>query len=109
MLNLSNLSLDTQITHLHVAKGKIYAVVGKDAFISYDVASKKLTRANLNGAYCIATCKILNGAVLITSWDRSVFSVNLSTMKAKNLGKLKSVALSAAIIYFFIKSFIIFF
>jgi len=96
MLNLSNLSLDAQITHLHVAKGKIYAVAGKDAFISYDVASKKLTRANLNGAYRIATCKILNGAALITSWDRSVFSVNLSTMKAKNLGKLKSVALSAA-------------
>jgi len=96
MLNLSNLSLDAQITHLHVAKGKIYAVVGKDAFISYDVASKKLTRANLNGAYRIATCKILNGAALITSWDRSVFSVNLSTMQAKNLGKLKSVALSAA-------------
>ena len=96
MLNLSNLSLDTQITHLHVAKGKIYAVAGKDAFISYDVASKKLTRANLNGAYRIATCKILNGAALITSWDRSVFSVNLSTMQAKNLGKLKSVALSAA-------------
>jgi len=96
MLNLSNLSLDAQITHLHVAKGKIYAVVGKDAFISYDVASKKLTRANLNGAYRIATCKILNGAALITSWDRSVFIVNLSTMKAKNLGRLKSVALSAA-------------
>lgn len=96
MLNLSNLSLDAQITHLRVANGKIYAVVGKDAFISYDVASKKLTRANLNGAYRIATCKILNGAALITSWDRSVFSVNLSTMKAKNLGKLKSVALSAA-------------
>ena len=96
MLNLSNLSLDAQITHLHVAKGKIYAVVGKDAFISYDVASKKLMRANLNGAYRIATCKILNGAALITSWDRSVFSVNLSTMKAKNIGKLKSVALSAA-------------
>ena len=96
MLNLSNLSLDAQITHLHVAKGKIYAVVGKDAFISYDVASKKLTRANLNGAYRIATCKILNGAALITSWDRSVFTVNLSTMQTKNLGKLKSVALSAA-------------
>nr|WP_314180276.1 hypothetical protein [uncultured Campylobacter sp.] len=96
MLNLSNLSLDTQITHLHVAKGKIYAVAGKDTFISYDIASKKLTRANLNGAYRIATCKILNGAALITSWDRSVFSVNLSTMKVKNLGKLKSVALSAA-------------
>ena len=96
MLNLSNLSLDTQVTHLHVANGKIYAVAGKDAFISYDLASKKLTRANLNGAYHIATCQILNGAALITSWDRSVFSVNLSTMKAKNLGKLKSVALSAA-------------
>ena len=96
MLNLSNLSLDAQITHLRVANGKIYAVVGKNAFISYDVASKKLTRANLNGAYRIATCKILNGAALITSWDRSVFSVNLSTMKAKNLGKLTSVALSAA-------------
>ncbi|WP_314070881.1 hypothetical protein [Campylobacter showae] len=96
MLNLSNLSLDAQITHLHVANGKIYAVAGKDAFISYDVASKKLMRANLDGAYRIATCKILNGAVLITGWDRSVFSVNLSTMQAKNLGKLKSVALSAA-------------
>lgn len=96
MLNLSNLGLDAQITHLHVANGKIYAVAGKNAFISYDVASKKLMRANLNGAYRIATCKILNGAALITSWDRSVFSVNLSTMKAKNLGKLKSVALSAA-------------
>ena len=96
MLNLSNLSLDAQITHLHVANGKIYAVAGKDAFISYDVASKKLTRANLNGAYRIATCKILNGAALITSWDRSVFSVNLSTMRAKNLGKLKSIALSVA-------------
>ena len=96
MLNLSNLSLDAQITHLHVANGKIYAVAGKDAFISYDLASKKLTRANLNGAYRIATCKILNGAALITSWDRSVFSVNLSTMRAKNLGKLKSIALSVA-------------
>jgi len=96
MLNLSNLSLDTQITHLHIANGKIYAVAGKDAFISYDVASKKLTRANLDGAYHIATCQILNGAALITSWDRSVFTVNLSTMKAKNLGRLKSVALSAA-------------
>lgn len=96
ILNLSNLSLDAQVTHLHVANGKIYAVAGKDAFISYDVASKKLTRANLNGAYRIATCKILNGAALITSWDRSVFIVNLSTMKAKNLGRLKSVALSAA-------------
>ena len=95
-LNLSNLSLEVQITHLRVAKGKIYAVAGKDTFISYDVASKKLTRANLNGAYRIATCKILNGAALITSWDRSVFTVNLSTMQAKNLGKLKSVALSAA-------------
>lgn len=96
MLNLSNLSLDTQITHLHVANGKIYAVVSKDAFISYDLASKKLTRANLDGTYRIVTCQILNGAALITSWDRSVFSVNLSTMKAKNLGRLKSVALSAA-------------
>ena len=96
MLNLSNLSLDAQITHLHVANGKIYAVAGKNAFISYDLASKKLTRANLDGAYRIATCKILNGAALITSWDRSVFAVNLSTMQAKNLGKLKSVALSAA-------------
>ncbi|WP_298791778.1 hypothetical protein [uncultured Campylobacter sp.] len=96
MLNLSNLSLDAQITHLHVANGKIYAVVSKDAFISYDLASKKLTRANLDGTYRIVTCQILNGAALITSWDRSVFSVNLSTMKAKNLGRLKSVALSAA-------------
>ena len=96
MLNLSNLSLDTQITHLHVANDKIYAVVSKDAFISYDLASKKLTRANLDGTYRIVTCQILNGAALITSWDRSVFSVNLSTMKAKNLGRLKSVALSAA-------------
>ena len=96
ILNLSNLSLDTQITHLRVANGKIYAVAGKDAFISYDLASKKLTRANLDGAYHIATCQILNGAALITSWDRSVFTVNLSTMKAKNLGRLKSVALSAA-------------
>ena len=95
-LNLSNLSLDAQITHLHVAKGKIYAVASKDAFISYDLASKKLTRANLDGAYRIATCKILNGAALITSWDRSVYVINLSTMQAKNLGKLKSVALSAA-------------
>lgn len=96
ILNLSNLSLDAQITHLWVVNGKIYAVVGKDAFISYDLASKKLTRANLDGTYRIATCKILNGAALITSWDRSVFTVNLSTMKAKNLGRLKSVALSAA-------------
>ena len=96
MLNLSNLSLDAQVTHLHVANGKIYAVAGKNAFISYDLASKKLMRADLNGAYCIATCQILNSTALITSWDRSVFSVNLSTMKAKNLGKLKSVALSAA-------------
>ena len=96
MLNLSNLSLDTQVTHLHVANGKIYAVVSKDAFISYDLALKKLTRANLDGTYRIVTCQILNGAALITSWDRSVFTVNLSTMKAKNLGKLKSVALSAA-------------
>ena len=96
MLNLSNLSLDVQITHLHVANGKIYVVVGKDAFISYDVASKKLTRANLDGAYRIATCQILNGAALITSWDKSFFSVNLSTMQAKNLGRLKSVALSSA-------------
>ena len=96
ILNLSNLSLDAQVTHLHVANGKIYAVVGKDAFVAYDVASKKLTCASLNGAYRIATCQILNGAALITSWDRSVFAVNLSTMKAKNLGRLKSVALSAA-------------
>ncbi|MFC2345320.1 hypothetical protein [Campylobacter sp.] len=96
MLNLSNLSLDAQVTHLQVANGKIYAVAGKNAFISYDIASKKLTRTNLDGAYRIATCQILNGAALITSWDRSVFSVNLRTMKAKNLGKLKSVALSAA-------------
>lgn len=96
ILNLSNLSLDAQVTHLHVANGKIYAVAGKNAFISYDLASKKLMRADLNGAYCIATCQILNSTALITSWDRSVFTVNLSTMKAKNLGKLKSVALSAA-------------
>ena len=96
MLNLSNLSLDAQVTHLHVANGKIYAVAGKNTFISYDLASKKLTRANLDGAYRIATCKILNGAALITSWGRSVFTVNLSTMQAINLGKLKSVALSAA-------------
>ena len=96
ILNLSNLSLDTQITHLRVANGKIYAVAGKDAFISYDLASKKLTRANLDGAYHIATCQILNGVALITGWDRSVFTVNLSTMQAINLGKLKSVALSAA-------------
>ena len=95
-LNLSNLSLDAQITHLHVANGKIYAVAGKNAFISYDIASKKLTRTDLDGAYRIATCQILNGDALITSWDRSVFSVNLSTMQAKNLGRLKSVALSAA-------------
>ena len=96
MLNLSNLSLEAQITHLRVANGKIYAVAGKNAFISYDIASKKLTRANLDGAYRIATCQILNGAALITSWDRSVFTVNLSTMQTKNLGRLKSVALSAA-------------
>ena len=96
MLNLSNLSLEAQVTHLRVANGKIYAVVGKDAFVAYDVASKKLTRTDLNGAYRITTCQISNGVALITSWDRSVFSVNLSTMKAKNLGRLKSVALSAA-------------
>lgn len=96
MLNLSNLSFESQITHLRVANGKIYAVAGKNAFISYDIASKKQARTNLDGAYRIATCQILNGVALITGWDRSVFSVNLSTMKAKNLGKLKSVALSAA-------------
>lgn len=96
MLNLSNLSLDAQVTHLHVANGKIYAVAGKNAFISYDLASKKLMRTNLDGVYRIATCQILNGTALITSWDRSVFTVNLSTMQAKNIGKLKSVALSAA-------------
>ena len=96
MLNVSNLSFESQITHLRVANGKIYAVAGKNAFISYDIASKKLTRANLDGAYRIATCQILNGAALITGWDRSVFTVNLSTMQAINLGKLKSVALSAA-------------
>lgn len=96
ILNLSNLSLDAQVTHLHVANGKIYAVAGKNAFISYDLASKKLMRTNLDGVYRIATCQILNGTALITSWDRSVFSVNLSTMQAKNIGKLKSVALSAA-------------
>ena len=96
MLNLSNLSFESQITHLRVANGKIYAVAGKNAFISYDVASKKQARANLDGAYRIATCQILNGVALITGWDRSVFTVNLSTMQAINLGKLKSVALSAA-------------
>ena len=96
MLNLSNLSFESQITHLRVANGKIYAVAGKNAFISYDIASKKQARANLDGAYRIATCQILNGAALITGWDRSVFTVNLSTMQAINLGKLKSVALSAA-------------
>ena len=96
MLNLSNLSLEPQVTYLLVVNGKIYAVAGKNAFISYDLASKKLMRADLNGAYRIATCQILNGAALITSWDRSVFTVNLSTMQAKNLGRLKSVALSAA-------------
>lgn len=95
-LNLSNLSFDAQITHLRVANGKIYAVAGKNAFISYDVASKKQARTNLDGAYRIATCQILNGAALITGWDRSVFALNLSTMQAINLGKLKSVALSAA-------------
>ena len=96
MLNLSNLSLEAQITHLRVANGKIYAVAGKNAFISYDIASKKQARTELNGIYRVATCQILNGAALITSWDRSVFTVNLSTMQAINLGKLKSVALSAA-------------
>ena len=96
MLNLSNLSLESQITHLRVAKGKIYAVAGKNAFISYDVASKKQARTELNGIYRVATCQILNGVALITGWDRSVFALNLSTMQAKNLGKLKSVALSAA-------------
>jgi len=96
ILNLSNLNLDAQITHLRVANGKIYAVAGKNAFVAYDVASKKLMRTNLDGAYRIATCQILNGAALITGWDRSVFSVNLSTMQAKNIGKLKSVALSSA-------------
>ena len=96
MLNLSNLSFESQITHLRVANGKIYAVAGKNAFISYDIASKKQARTNLDGAYRIATCQILNGVALITGWDRSVFALNLSTMQAKNLGKLKSVALSAA-------------
>ena len=96
MLNLSNLSLEPQVKYLLVVNGKIYAVAGKNAFISYDLASKKQMRADLNGAYRIATCQILNGAALITSWDRSVFTVNLSTMQAKNLGRLKSVALSAA-------------
>lgn len=96
ILNLSNLSLDAQVTHLHVANGKIYAVAGKNTFISYDLASKKLMRANLDGVYRIATCQILNGTALITSWDRSVFTINLSTMQAKNIGKLKSVALSSA-------------
>ncbi len=96
MLNLSNLSFESQITHLRVANGKIYAVAGKNAFISYDIASKKQARTNLDGAYRIATCQILNGVALITGWDRSVFTVNLSTMQAINLGKLKSIALSAA-------------
>lgn len=96
MLNLSNLSFESQITHLRVAKGKIYAVAGKNAFISYDIASKKQARTELNGIYRVATCQILNGVALITGWDRSVFAVNLSTMQAINLGKLKSVALSAA-------------
>ena len=96
MLNLSNLSFESQITHLRVAKGKIYAVAGKNAFISYDIASKKQARTELNGIYRVATCQILNCVALITGWDRSVFTVNLSTMQAINLGKLKSVALSAA-------------
>ena len=96
MLNLSNLSFESQITHLRVANGKIYAVAGKNAFISYDIASKKQARTELNGIYRIATCQILNGVALITGWDRSVFTVNLSTMQAINLGKLKSIALSAA-------------
>lgn len=96
MLNLSNLSFESQITHLRVANGKIYAVAGKNAFISYDIASKKQARTELNGIYRVATCQILNGVALITGWDRSVFTVNLSTIQAINLGKLKSVALSVA-------------
>ncbi|MFC2428013.1 MAG: hypothetical protein ACFNTA_03425 [Campylobacter sp.] len=95
-LDVSSLGLDTRITHLSVTGGKIYAVAGENIFLVYDPSAKKLSAARLSGVYRVATCKIINGAAVITGWDRSVFRLNLTSMEVKNQGKLGAVALSAA-------------
>ena len=95
-LDISGLGLDTRITHLSITGGKIYAVAGENVFLVYDPSAKKLSSARLSGVYRVATCKIINGAAVITGWDRSVFRLNLTSMEVKNQGKLDAVALSAA-------------
>ena len=95
-LDVSSFGLDTRITHLSITGGKIYAVAGENVFLVYDPSAKKLSSARLSGVYRVATCKIINGAAVITGWDRSVFRLNLTSMEVKNQGKLDAVALSAA-------------
>ena len=95
-LDVSSLGLDARITHLSISGGKFYAVAGENIFLVYDPSVKKISAARLSGVYRVATCKIINGAAVITGWDRSVFRLNLTSMEVKNQGKLNAVALSAA-------------
>ena len=95
-LDVSSLGLDARITHLSISGGKFYAVAGENIFLVYDPSAKKLSAARLSGVYRVSTYKIINGAAVITGWDRSVFRLNLTSMEVKNQGKLDAVALSAA-------------
>ena len=95
-LDVSSLGLDARITHLSITGGKFYAVAGENIFLVYDPSVKKISAARLSGVYRVSTCKIINGAAVITGWDRSVFRLNLTSMEVKNQGKLDAVALSAA-------------
>ncbi|MBE3609000.1 WD40 repeat domain-containing protein [Campylobacter californiensis] len=95
VFDASSFGLDTSIFYLKFKNNKLYAFVGKNTFISYDVATDKLHTIKLDKIYRVSSCIILDDRAIVTGWDRSVYEINLTNLQAKELFRTKSVVLSS--------------
>lgn len=98
IIDESNLKIYEKVSRLEIKNNKIYAIVGKNNLVIFDLKSKNLKIVILPGVYNVSAFAVLKDKAVIASWDRRVFEVNFSDFTTKELFKTPGVALSAACI-----------
>lgn len=96
IIDESNLKIYEKVSRLEINNDKIYAIVGKNNLVIFDLKSKNLKIVILPGVYNVSAFAVLKDKAVIASWDRRVFEVNFSDFTPKELFKTPGVALSAA-------------
>lgn len=98
LFDTSKLKIFDKISHLNIINNKIYAVSGNKNIIVFDIVNKTLMIINLPNVYTISTFDIVNNKLIVTSWDRSIFEINLQNYTQKELFKSKDRIVSSAYI-----------